>query len=84
MSGNSYWPEFSGGTRVNKHRRLSDKIMLAHEQACSEYKIDVAALLLQALELDLSSIGGPQSENREATELLEAVFDRHEKAKSNS
>lgn len=63
---------------VDKHRRLSDKILLAHEQACGEGKADVATLLLQALELDLSSIGGKNAEHRESTELLEAAFERHE------
>ncbi len=68
---------------MDEYRRLSDKIILAHEQACEEGKAAAAALLLQALEVDLSSIGGAKEEHREAMEMLEAAFDRHEKLMSN-
>ena len=63
---------------MEHNRRLSDKIILAHKQACEERNKDVAALLLQALEVDLTAIGGAKGENREATEQLEAAFSRHE------
>jgi len=58
-------------------RRLSDKILLAHEQACDENRSEVAKLLLEALELDLSTMGGDKSENREDMSKLENAFERH-------
>ena len=69
---------------MNEFRRLSDKIILAHKQACDEGKQEVGTLLLQALEFDLSQIGGPTSENREATEMLEEAFAKHDKLISQS
>lgn len=62
-------------------RRLSDKIIAAHEQACNERKTDIADLLLQALELDLSAIGGSKDDLRQSTMKLEAAFEIHKKAK---
>ncbi len=62
-----------------QQRRLSDKIISAHELACQLGKLEVADILLQALEVDLSAIGGGQKEHRQATELLEQVFERHQK-----
>ena len=73
-----------GVNSLNEFRRLSDKIILAHKQACDEGKQEVATLLLQALEFDLSQFGGKLSENRQATEMLEAAFALHEKLMSNS
>ncbi len=64
----------------DQDRRLSDKIMTAHAQACDEGKMDLAEALLKALEVDLSVIGGNQTENREATEKLEAAFELHERS----
>lgn len=65
-----------------KRRRLSDKIMDAHEQACIEDKIDVADALLRALEVELSAAGGkPGADKRRATAELEQVYARHEKAR---
>ncbi len=64
----------------DQDRRLSDKIMTAHAQACTEGKRDVAEALLKALEVDLSAIGGDKTENREATEKLEAAFELHERS----
>ncbi len=64
---------------MTEMRRLSDKIIAAHSQACTEDKQDVATLLLQALELDISGIGGKNKEHREATEMLEQAFILHEK-----
>tara|TARA_B100000315_G_scaffold247552_1_gene276397 strand:+ start:71 stop:286 length:216 start_codon:yes stop_codon:yes gene_type:complete len=60
-------------------RRLSDKIILAHKQACEESNAEVASLLIQALEVDLTAIGGIEIDHREATEKLEAAFTLHEK-----
>jgi len=39
-------------------RRLSDKILAAFEQACERRELDVAQLLVQALELTLTRAGG--------------------------
>src|SRR5579863_2946054 len=39
-------------------RRLSDKILAAFQQACDKGELDVAALLVQALELTLTRAGG--------------------------
>jgi len=65
---------------MDKERRLSDKIIAAHAKACQDGCMDVANLLLQALELAVSSIGGENTENRENTEILEAAFERHQQA----
>ena len=62
-------------------RRLSDKIMSAHAQACTEGKLEVAEALLRALEVDLSAIGGGKMDKRESMELLEEAFYRHQTAK---
>ena len=67
---------------MEERRRLSDKIFDAHEQACSDGNLEIAEILLRALEVDLSAIGGSQQENRQSTELLEAAFARHEKLRS--
>ena len=66
---------------MTHRRRLSDKILHAHEQACSDGNLEVAEILLRALEVDLSSIGGAKNENRESTEMLEEAFARHEELK---
>jgi len=63
-------------------RRLSDKIVDAHAKACEEGRMDVADLLLQALEMELSAIGGQKSENRGGIEELEEAFVLHEEAKA--
>ncbi len=64
----------------DRHRRLSDKIILAHQQACGEGKMDVAEILLRALEVDLSAIGGKRTEYRKEMDMVEEVFERHLKA----
>mgnify|MGYP003996156301 CR=1 FL=1 len=64
---------------MEQSRRLSDKIILAHQQACDENNAEVASLLLQALEVDLTAVGGINNEHRESTEKLEAAFTLHEK-----
>lgn len=61
-------------------RRLSDKIIAAHEIACEENKREIASLLLEALEYDLSAIGGDQEEHRQWSQQMENAFARHEKA----
>lgn len=58
-------------------RRLSDAIVEAHEVACDEGKKEIADLLLEALELDLSAIGGVQTEHRDSLGYVERAFERH-------
>lgn len=60
------------------NRRLSDKIIAAHETACEEKHKMVADLLLQALEVDLSRIGGDKDEHRKWSQEMEAAFTLHE------
>ena len=62
-------------------RRLSDKIVNAHKLACEEGKLEVAEILLQAFEVDLSAIGGDQMESRDDTEEINAVYQRHDELK---
>ncbi|WP_200371965.1 hypothetical protein [Rhodovibrio salinarum] len=59
-------------------QRLSDKIIAAHEQACTQGKAEVAHHLLQALEAELSAIGGPAQDTREIDEAVEAAFQRQQ------
>jgi hypothetical protein len=67
---------------MDQRRRLSDKIIGAHGQACDEGKIEVAEVLLRALEIDMSSIGGkPGADKCESTGPLEIAYKRHEQAK---
>ena len=61
-----------------QERRLSDKILKAHKQACEEKNFEVATTLLRALELDLSSIGGDKEERRRSTEVLEKAYERQQ------
>jgi len=61
------------------NRRLSDKIIAAHKIACEEDKHEIASLLLEALEHDLSSIGGEHADHRDWSDRLEAAFELHEK-----
>jgi len=63
----------------NQQRRLSDKIIAAHKQACDEGKPEVADFLLRALEFELSAIGGDQLEHRRDMPDVEAAFELHEK-----
>jgi hypothetical protein len=63
-------------------RRLSDRIVDAHALACEEGRLDVAEILLQALEVELSAMGGTKIENRKQIEMLEAAFELHESAKA--
>ena len=65
---------------MEHYRRLSDKIIAAHGQACAEGRLDVAECLLNALEIDLSAFGGKKPDNRQNTEVLEAAYERHRAA----
>ena len=77
-----FLPTGDDGQIMEKMRRLSDKIIASHLQACEEGKLDVAELLLQALQLDLTGRGTISVENREATEMVVAAFERHRDAKT--
>ena len=66
----------------NQRRRLSDKIVDAHAKACEDGRMDVADMLLQALEMELSAIGGQKDEGRAGIEELEEAFVVHEEAKA--
>jgi hypothetical protein len=67
---NLFWPArfFSGGRDAmvspamdTPQRRLSDKILSAFDQACDRGELDVAELLVRALELTLTRTGGKGS-----------------------
>ncbi|MBL4693436.1 MAG: hypothetical protein JKY92_08930 [Magnetovibrio sp.] len=60
-------------------KRLSDAVVKAHQIACFEGKKDIALLLFEALELELTRIGGVITDRREQTDLIEGAFDLHEK-----
>lgn len=59
-------------------RRLSDAIVTAHRIACEENKKEIAHLLIESLEFELTGIGGDQEERRDKTATIEAAFDLHE------
>ncbi|PHS79272.1 MAG: hypothetical protein COB59_02860 [Rhodospirillaceae bacterium] len=59
-------------------KRLSDPIISAHAKACVEGKDDIAALLIEALSLELTRIGGVAADRREETTRIEAAFTLHE------
>ena len=61
------------------NRRLSDSIITAHAIACEENKKEIALLLIEALELELTRLGGEHRERRNRTEPIEAAFDLHVK-----
>jgi hypothetical protein len=61
-------------------RRLSDKILMAFNQACEQRAVEVAELLIRALELALTKEGGlGKTDNRKD---LEAVFQAFDKLKA--
>jgi hypothetical protein len=58
-------------------RRLSDKILMAFNQACEQRAVEVAGLLIQALELALTKEGGPgKVDHRKDLEAVFQAFDR--------
>ena len=67
---------------MEQRRRLSDKIIAAHEKACEDGNLEVADILLRALEVALSAIGGSQEEKRGSTLLMEQAFERHDKLRA--
>ncbi len=60
-------------------RRLSDKIIVAHETACEENHKVIADLLLEALEVDLSRISTKEGDHRAWSKEMEEAFTLHEK-----
>ncbi|MBI3708138.1 MAG: hypothetical protein HY246_10740 [Proteobacteria bacterium] len=51
---------------TEQHRRVSDKILAAFNQACDQREFEVAEYLLRALELSLTRQGGKaKKDNRE-------------------
>jgi hypothetical protein len=60
--------------------RLSDAIITGHQIACEESKKEIALLLIEALEMELTRIGGTKVDRRHETDLIEKAFDLHEKA----
>ena len=61
-----------------ENKRLSDAIIAAHKIACDEDKKEIALLLIEALEIDLTRMGGDKTERRKATAEIEGAFDLHE------
>jgi hypothetical protein len=59
-------------------KRLSDKIIAAHEQACAQGKAEVARHLLQALEMELSAIGGSTPDTRDLDAAVAEAFQRQQ------
>ncbi|MEO5336673.1 MAG: hypothetical protein H7841_07250 [Magnetospirillum sp. WYHS-4] len=64
---------------MTETRRLSDAIVAALEAACTENRREVADLLMEALELDLSVIGGKMVEHRDSVDYAEKAFNLYEK-----
>ncbi len=64
---------------MNAGRRLSDKLLAAHQQACEEKNGPIANKLLEALHIDLSRIGGEKLEYREDLDAFQEAFDNHHK-----
>ncbi len=67
---------------MTERRRLSDKILEAHFHACEVGRVDVAEVLLKALEVEITAFGGIRHENRDNTEMLETAFAALEKARN--
>lgn len=62
---------------MSDSRRLSDKIVSAHQHACEQGKVDVARHLLHALESELSGFGGNDAdEQRDFDDAIAAAYTR--------
>jgi hypothetical protein len=58
-------------------RRLSDKILMAFNQACEQQAVEVAQLLIHALELALTREGGlDKTDNRKDLDAVMLAFDK--------
>lgn len=66
---------------MDVRRRLSDRILDAHFEACKVGRLDVAEVLLKALEIEITAFGGLRNENRDNTKMLEDAFTALEEAK---
>jgi hypothetical protein len=64
-----------------ERQRLSDKILEAHFRACEAGRVDVAEILLKALEIEITAFGGLRRENRDNTQMLDDAFAALEDAK---
>jgi hypothetical protein len=59
---------------MSDSRRLSDKIFLAFNDACDQQRLDVAELLLQALELSqVAARHGSGNERRQGSDSMETA-----------
>ncbi len=65
---------------MSDSRRLSDKIIDAHRLACERGQREIAEALREALERDLSTIGGDKIERRSEIDAIKEAFDQHEKS----
>ncbi len=64
-------------------RRLSDKILLAFDQACETDSLDCADMMLKALEISLTTMGGPGAVDRRLNmEPYNHAFERLQTLKS--
>ena len=59
-------------------RRLSDRIVSAHKLACVDNIKTISSLLLEALEIDLSMVGGKHPDRRIRAKQYEEAFDLHQ------
>ncbi len=58
-------------------RRLSDKLVLAHAQACAQGKREIAELLIKAIELEVTQYGGGRTDRRADSGLFDRVLENH-------
>lgn len=67
---------------MTQNRRLSDKILIAFDQACAEGALQVAEELYRALEVSLSSYGGKDAaEKRDDVAFIVAARDKLDRLK---
>jgi hypothetical protein len=80
ISAGGDWRWYDAGTMNEPHRRLSDKILAAFDQACERQELDVAELLVRALELTLTRTGGKG--NVDQRTVLGPVIEAYERLKA--
>ena len=66
------------GAEPPRTRRLSDKILLAFEQACDQGNLDAAAALLQVAE-DVIITGRPAPPGQDRRRALQSLIAAHER-----
>lgn len=64
---------------MSYRRRLSDKILNGHKQACESGNVEVAEVLLRALEQELTAIGGGRHDRRTTTAPYERAYERQQR-----